>query len=121
MTKPVLSIVKATTDNASVINFYLILNNGVIASAKLVFPFDPMPVLMAGFTTEIHRRKGYWNILFSARIKWIKNNNPDAEYVHLYVDADNTMGGHYLAMGFEYSGGTNIDNGCKWMRLKLNN
>lgn len=119
VTKPVLSIVKATTDNVSIVHFYLILNNEVVASARISYPYEPMPVLMAGFVVEAHRGKGYWRWLYEDRITWLEQHNPKAKSVHLYVDSDNTMGGKYLAMGFEYTGEIETDNGCKWMRRKL--
>ena len=117
--KPVLSIVTNVIDDVEKIDFYLVLDNQVIASARIVYPREPMPVLMAGFVTEAHRGKGYWCRLYDARLKWLKDNNPKADSVHLYVDPDNTMGGKYLAMGFEYTGEIETDNGCKWMRRKL--
>ena len=46
--KPVLSIVTNVIDDVEKIDFYLILDNEVIASARIVYPREPMPVLMAG-------------------------------------------------------------------------
>lgn len=119
MTKPVLSIHTTVIDHIEKVNFYLIRDNGVIASAAISFPNEPLPVLMSGFVSWPFRRKGYWRKLYDARIDWLKSYNPDAEYVHLYVDESNPMATVYERMGFEYTGETNTDNGCKWMRLKL--
>ena len=85
----------------------------------LTFPYEPMPVLMSGFVTEAYRGKGYWNDLYKARLLWLFRNNSDAEYVHLYVADNNPMAEVYKRIGFEYTGEINKDNGCKWMRRKL--
>lgn len=118
MHKPNLSIVTTVIDGVEKIGFYLILDNQVIASASLAFPNEPLPVLMSGFVCEAFRNKGYWKWLYSARLSWIQCGNPKATHIHLYVHPDNTMGGKYLGMGFEYTGEIN-ESGCKWMRLKL--
>lgn len=119
MPKPVLSIVTTVTDGSESIYFYLVLKNEVVGSCRIAYPRERMPVLMAGYVVEEHRKKGYWNKLFLARIKWLKNNNPDAEYVYLYVAPRNSMRIVYLGIGFEYTGEVHELNGCKWMRLKL--
>ncbi len=120
MTKPVLSIVSVVIDDVESIYFYLVLGNEVIASCRLAFPREPMPTMIAGFVTEYHRGKGYWRQLFDARVNWVKQNNPKAKYIHLYVDDNNPMAAVYERIGFEYTGEIVKENGCKWMRRKLN-
>ena len=119
MTEPKLSILTTVIDDVEKISFDLVLDNAVIASAAISFPNEPLPVLMSGFVSEAFRGKGYWKWLYSARLSWIQCSNPTAEHVHLYVDESNPMAAVYERMGFEYTGETNTDNGCKWMRLKL--
>lgn len=105
-------------DGVTKIDFYLVQYNSVIASARLVFPFEPMPVLMAGFVVEYHRRKGHWNTLYETRLTWLKKHNTKAEWVYLYVHPDNPMKPVYESKGFEYTGEQH-ESGCDWMRLKL--
>lgn len=119
MTKPELSIVTTVIDDVEKVNFYLVLDNAVIASAAIAFPNEPLPVLMSGFVCEAFRNRGYWKWLYSARLSWIQCGNPKATHVHLYVDSSNSMKITYRRLGFEYTGEINEQNGCRWMRLKL--
>lgn len=119
MPKPVLSIVTTVIDGVEKINFYLILNNEVIAIARIEHPRDPMPVLYGGFVSEKHRGNGYWGELYKARLLWIMRNNSKAKYLYLYVDPTNTMRGTYLRIGFQYTGDIETGTGDKQMRLKL--
>ena len=91
----------------------------MIAIARIEHPRDPMPVLYGGFVSEKHRGKKYWWRLFEARIGWIKDNNPEAEYAYLYVDESNPMRVKYVMMGFHYTGDIETGTGDKQMRLKL--
>ena len=117
--KPTLSIKRQEIDGVKSVDFYLILDNDVVGSARIAYPYDPMPVLRSGFVDECRRKQGYWKMLFNARMFWLQASNKKAEYVYLYVDPDNTMRKVYERMGFEYTGEKNEENNCLWMRRKI--
>lgn len=121
-----ISMMEVNIDGQKKIHFYAILNDEVIGSGSIAYPYEKDAYLMAGYVIEKYRGKGLWKKLFDIRCKWIKENSP-AEDLMLFVDEKNPMKATYEKYGFSTYIGKDTSvlaktlDGQLWMRKSIKN
>lgn len=119
-----ISSLETNIDGQKKVHFYAILDNEVIGTGSISYPYESDAYLTSGFVNEKYRGMGVWKQLFDARCNWIEKNCPVEDLI-LFVEDKNPMKETYERYGFSTycgKGETELartNEGHLWMRKPI--